>query len=50
MDFEYSEKSKAWIKRVSDFMDKHIYPNVKTFEEQHEPPATAGSRRRSCTT
>jgi alkylation response protein AidB-like acyl-CoA dehydrogenase len=36
MDFEYSEKSKAWIKRVSDFMDKHIYPNVTTFQEQHE--------------
>ncbi len=35
MDFEYSAKSKEWIARVSAFMDKHIYPNVSTFEEQH---------------
>ena len=35
MDFEYSAKTKDWIKRVSAFMDKHIYPNVETFEKQH---------------
>ncbi len=35
MDFEYSAKSKEWIARVSAFMDRHVYPNVKTFEEQH---------------
>jgi CheY-like chemotaxis protein len=26
---------KEWIARVSAFMDKHIYPNVETFEKQH---------------
>jgi len=36
MDFEYSAKSKDWIKRVSAFMDKHIYPNVETFQKQHD--------------
>ena len=35
MNFEYSAKSKEWIARVSAFMDKHIYPNVETFEKQH---------------
>ena len=35
MNFEFSEKTKDYIKRVSDFMDKHIYPNVETFEKQH---------------
>jgi len=35
MNFEYTPKMKEWIARVSAFMDKHVYPNVKTFEEQH---------------
>ncbi len=35
MNFDYSEKTKDYIRRVSDFMDKHIYPNVATFEKQH---------------
>jgi alkylation response protein AidB-like acyl-CoA dehydrogenase len=35
MNFEYTPKMKEWIARVSAFMDTHIYPNVKTFEEQH---------------
>ena len=35
MDFEYSAKSKEWIARVSAFMDRHVYPNVETFESQH---------------
>jgi acyl-CoA dehydrogenase len=35
MNFEYTPKMKEWISRVSGFMDKHIYPNVKTFEDQH---------------
>jgi alkylation response protein AidB-like acyl-CoA dehydrogenase len=36
MNFEYSAKTKEWIARVSAFMDKHIYPNVETFQKQHE--------------
>jgi alkylation response protein AidB-like acyl-CoA dehydrogenase len=35
MNFEYTPKMKEWIARVSAFMDKHIYPNVETFEKQH---------------
>jgi alkylation response protein AidB-like acyl-CoA dehydrogenase len=35
MNFEYSAKTKDYIRRVSAFMDKHIYPNVETFEKQH---------------
>ncbi len=35
MNFDYTPKMKEWIARVSAFMDKHVYPNVKTFEEQH---------------
>jgi alkylation response protein AidB-like acyl-CoA dehydrogenase len=36
MNFEYTAKTQDWIKRVSAFMDKHIYPNVETFTKQHE--------------
>jgi alkylation response protein AidB-like acyl-CoA dehydrogenase len=35
MNFEFSDKTKDYVRRVSDFMDKHIYPNVATFEKQH---------------
>ena len=35
MNFEYSAKTKDYIRRISAFMDKHIYPNVATFEKQH---------------
>ena len=35
MNFEFSDKTKDYIRRVSNFMDKHIYPNVETFEKQH---------------
>ncbi len=36
MHFEYSDKTKEYIARVSDFMDKHIFPNLDTFTQQHE--------------
>jgi len=35
MNFDFSEKTKDYIRRVSDFMDKHIFPNLETFEKQH---------------
>ena len=45
MDFELSEKSKTYLKRLGDFMDEHIYPNEERFYQQHregdrweEPP------------
>ncbi|MEO6027401.1 MAG: acyl-CoA dehydrogenase [Candidatus Binatia bacterium] len=34
MHFDYSDKVKALQKRVSDFMDEHIYPNEETFVRQ----------------
>ena len=48
MDFELSEKSRAYLKRLGAFMDEHIYPNEERFYAQHregdrwaEPPLLA---------
>ncbi|HEY1927881.1 MAG TPA: acyl-CoA dehydrogenase family protein [Caulobacteraceae bacterium] len=40
MDFDYSPRQKELIRRVSDFMDEHVFPAVPTYEEQ----AHAGER------
>lgn len=34
MHFEHNQKTKDLIERVSSFMDEHIFPNEKTFQEQ----------------
>ncbi len=34
MNFEYSAKTKELQKRLSDFMDKNIYPNEQAFHEE----------------
>jgi acyl-CoA dehydrogenase len=34
MNFEYSEKTKYLQKKLSGFMEEHIYPNEKTYYEQ----------------
>ena len=34
MDFEYAPKVTALRQKVQDFMDEHIYPNEKTYDEQ----------------
>lgn len=34
MNFEHSDKTKALVSRVQDFMDQHIYPNERLYEEQ----------------
>ena len=34
MDFEYSIKVKDLLARVSGFMEKHVYPNEKLFNQQ----------------
>jgi acyl-CoA dehydrogenase len=34
MDFTYSDTQKAWIQRISDFMDAHVFPAVPVYEEQ----------------
>src|SRR5476649_1137432 len=37
MDFDYSPRQKELMRRVSDFMDEHIYPAVPIYEQQaHE--------------
>jgi len=36
MDFTYSDKTKALIDRVQDFMERHIYPNEGAFYAQHD--------------
>jgi len=34
MDFDFSPRQKELMRRVSDFMDEHIYPAVPIFEQQ----------------
>ncbi len=34
MDFDHSPKVQALQKKVSDFMEAHVYPNEKRYEEQ----------------
>ena len=36
MNFEYSPKTQEWIERVQAFMDAHVYPNVETYNRQHD--------------
>ena len=35
MHFDFSDKTKDYIARVSAFMDEHIYPNLETYKRQH---------------
>jgi acyl-CoA dehydrogenase len=34
MEFEYSKRTKEYMEQLTDFMNKHVYPNEKTFQEQ----------------
>ncbi|MBI4587707.1 MAG: acyl-CoA dehydrogenase family protein [Candidatus Rokubacteria bacterium] len=34
MDFEYSKRTKMYMEQLTDFMDRDIYPNEKTFVDQ----------------
>jgi alkylation response protein AidB-like acyl-CoA dehydrogenase len=34
MDFDYSPRQREWMKRVSDFMERNIYPAEQTYHEQ----------------
>ena len=36
MNFDYSEKVRELRARLEAFMDEHVYPNEKVFEEQLE--------------
>jgi acyl-CoA dehydrogenase len=44
MDFDYSPRQKEWIKRVSDFMDHHIYPAETKYAAQMEEATKKGNR------
>ncbi len=35
MDFGYSKRSQDYIKRVNDFMEKHVYDGFEEYERQH---------------
>src|SRR6185312_17480499 len=34
MDFDYSPRQREWLKRVGDFMERHIYPAEQTYHAQ----------------
>ena len=34
MNFEYTPRSKEWIRRVSEFMDRNVIPAEKTYNDQ----------------
>ncbi|GGF25083.1 acyl-CoA dehydrogenase [Halobacillus andaensis] len=34
MNFDYSDKVLSYSQKITDFMDKYIYPNEKVYEEQ----------------
>ena len=34
MEFEYSKRTKEYMEQLSDFMNKHVYPNERTFVDQ----------------
>ena len=34
MDFDYTPRQKEWMRRVGEFMEKHVYPAEKTYDAQ----------------
>jgi alkylation response protein AidB-like acyl-CoA dehydrogenase len=34
MDFDYTPRQKEWMRRVGEFMDKHVYPAEKVYDAQ----------------
>src|SRR5437879_6046101 len=40
MEFEYSKKTREYMEQVTDFMQKQIYPNERTFVDQLEAQPT----------
>jgi acyl-CoA dehydrogenase len=35
MNFDYSEKVQRLREELMQFMDEHVYPNEKTYADQH---------------
>jgi len=44
MDFDYSPRQKEWIKRISDFMEHHVYPAEEKYAAQMEDATKKGNR------
>lgn len=44
MDFEYSPKTRELQAKLLKFMDDHVYPNEKTYDEQQDANTKAGNR------
>jgi acyl-CoA dehydrogenase len=40
MDFEYSKKTREYLEPLTDFMNRHVYPNEATFARQLESQPT----------
>jgi len=36
MDFQFTDKTKSYMDRISAFMDEHVFPNVELYHQQHE--------------
>jgi acyl-CoA dehydrogenase len=34
MEFEYSKRTKEYLEQLTDFMNKHVYPNEATYRDQ----------------
>ncbi len=43
MNFEHTDKVKELLARLERFMDKHIYPNEKTYDDQMKAFREAGN-------
>ena len=43
MDFDYTPRMKEWIRKVSDFMDKHVYPAEAIYNEQMSEARAKGN-------
>ena len=38
MNFDYSEASLAWQKRIQTFMEEHLYPHEEKMHQFHQDP------------
>ncbi|MBL9099006.1 MAG: acyl-CoA dehydrogenase family protein [Alphaproteobacteria bacterium] len=43
MNFDYTPKQKEWMRRVGEFMDKHVYPAEKTYNDQMNDARAKGN-------
>ena len=39
MEFEYSKKTKMYMEQLTDFMNKHVYPNESVYKDQLDAQA-----------